>query len=88
VGSRTTGNKAGRFLLAGPRWNRENPNGIKEVVQSDTDFDFVLYRTQLFNPVDIDNLRWIQAGYKIETFRSFSAGQPRHQRPLSSFQSR
>lgn len=43
VGSRTTGNEAGKFLLTGPHWNREKPNGIKEVIQSDTDFDFVLY---------------------------------------------
>src|SRR6478672_782284 len=43
LGSRTTGNEAGKFLLTGPHWNREKPNGIKEVIQSETDFDFVLY---------------------------------------------
>ena len=49
VGSRATGNSAGNFLLAG-RWGGEEPDGIKAVIRSETEFDFVLYRTQLFNP--------------------------------------
>ncbi len=48
VGSRATGNGAGNFLLAGPRWDGKKPEGIKAVIRSETDFDFVQYRTQLF----------------------------------------
>ena len=71
VGSRATGNKAGHFLLAGPRWNGEKPAGIAAVIRSETDFDFVLYRTQLFNPRDIDGVRKVQAGHKVEPLSEF-----------------
>ncbi|MFG1285349.1 DUF1254 domain-containing protein, partial [Xanthobacter autotrophicus] len=52
VGSRATGNAAGNFLLAGPGWKGEKPAGIKEIIRSETDFAFVLYRTQLKGPDD------------------------------------
>lgn len=64
VGSRTTGNGGGRYLLAGPGWQGEKPEGIDEVIRSDTDLAFVLYRTQLFGPSDIEEVRKIQAGYQ------------------------
>jgi hypothetical protein len=65
VGSRTTGNGGGKYLLAGPGWQGEKPEGINEVIRSDTDLAFVLYRTQLFGPDDIDNVKKIQAGYQV-----------------------
>lgn len=74
VGSRATGNGAGSYLLAGPRWKGEKPEGIKAVIRSETDFAFVLYRTQLFDPADIEKVKAVQAGYKVQ--------------PLSQFQSR
>ncbi len=48
VGSRTTGNGGGKYLLAGPGWQGERPEGVDEVIRSDTELAFVLYRTQLF----------------------------------------
>jgi hypothetical protein len=71
VGSRATGNAAGSYLLAGPGWNGEKPDSIKEVLRSETDFAFVIYRTQLFDPPDIDNLKRIQAGYKVQPLSQF-----------------
>jgi hypothetical protein len=64
VGSRTTGNGGGKYLLAGPNWQGEKPEGINEVIRSDTDLAMVLYRTQLLSPSDIDQVRKIQAGYQ------------------------
>jgi len=75
VGSRATENEAGSFLLAGPNWNGETPPGIKEVIRSETDFNFILYRTQLFSPDDIDNVKKIHAGYKVEPLSVF-LGEP------------
>jgi len=75
VGSRATGNEAGSYLLAGPNWKGEKPAGIKEVIHSETEFAFVIYRTQLFNPADIENVKKIQAGYKVEPFSKF-LGEP------------
>jgi hypothetical protein len=71
VGSRATGSEAGHFLLAGPNWKGETPPGIKSVIRSETEFAFVLYRTQLFKPDDIDNVKQVQAGYKVQTLSSF-----------------
>ncbi|WP_312365073.1 DUF1254 domain-containing protein [Ensifer sp.] len=75
VGSRATGNEAGSYLLAGPNWKGETPSGVKAVIRSETEFAFVLYRTQLFNPGDIENVKTIQAGYKVEPLSTF-LGQP------------
>ena len=73
VGSRATGNDAGKFLLAGPNWRGEKPPGVKAVIRSETEFAFVVYRTQLFNPDDIDNVKKIQAGYKVQPLSEFLA---------------
>ena len=75
VGTRTTGNGAGRFLLAGPRWKGRKPSGVKAVIRSETDFVFVVYRTQLFDPADIESVRKIQAGYTVQPLSAF-LGQP------------
>jgi hypothetical protein len=75
VGSRATGGDTGSFLLAGPNWNGETPRGIKKVIRSETEFAFILYRTQLFGPTDIDNVKKIQAGYKVTPLSQF-LGEP------------
>jgi hypothetical protein len=50
IGSRATGNDAGRLSVVGPRWKGETPAGIKKVFQaSTTDFSLTMFRTQLFN---------------------------------------
>lgn len=71
VGSRATGNGAGSYLLAGPTWKGQKPKGIRKVIRCETQFAFVLYRTQLFNPGDIENVKKIQAGYKVQTLSQF-----------------
>jgi hypothetical protein len=71
IGSRTTGNGGGSYLVAGPNWKGEKPSGVKEVIRSETEFVFALYRTQLFNPADIVNVEKVQAGYKAQTLSQF-----------------
>jgi hypothetical protein len=71
VGTRATGNGAGRFLLAGPRWNEQTPNGVKSVIRSETELALIIYRTQLFDPGDIENVKRIQASYKVEPLSQF-----------------
>ncbi|TPG33795.1 DUF1254 domain-containing protein [Mycolicibacterium hodleri] len=66
VGSRTTGNRGGKYLLAGPNWKGDKPEGVNGVIRSDTDLALVLYRTQLFDPADIDNVKRIQDGYQVQ----------------------
>jgi len=71
IGSRTTGNNGGSYLVAGPNWKGETPKGVKKVFRSETEFVFAVYRTQLFNPGDLDNVKKVQAGYKAQTLSAF-----------------
>ncbi len=75
IGSRTTGNDGGTFMIAGPNWNGDVPQGIKKVVRCETEFAIALYRTQLFNPEDLPNVEKIQAEYKLQPLHEFT-GQP------------
>lgn len=71
IGSRATGNGAGSYLIAGPGWYGEAPSGIAEVIRSDTEFVLAIYRTQLFDPADIENVKKIQSEYKVESLSAF-----------------
>jgi hypothetical protein len=71
VGSRTTGNSGGKYLLAGPNWTGTKPAGVNDVIRSDTDLALVLYRTQLFEPGDLDAVKKIQDGYRVEPLSVF-----------------
>ncbi|MEG1039219.1 MAG: DUF1254 domain-containing protein [Pseudomonas sp.] len=75
VGSRATGNGGGTFLLVGPHWQGKVPAGIDRVFRSETEFAFVFYRTQLKGPNDLDNVKKVQAGYKVQPLSAF-LGQP------------
>jgi len=75
IGSRTTGNDGGSFLIAGPGWKGAKPDGIEKVIHSETELALAVYRTQLFNPGDIDNVKAIQASYEVQPLSAF-LGQP------------
>jgi hypothetical protein len=65
IGSRTTGNDGGNFLIAGPGWSGVVPDGIERVFHSETQLMLAVYRTQLFAPDDIDKVKRIPAGYGV-----------------------
>lgn len=71
IGTRTTGNGGGNFLIAGPGWDGETPDGVKKLIRSETDWVYAVFRTQLFNSNDLENVNHIQAGYHIEPLSSF-----------------
>ncbi len=75
IGSRATSNSGGSYLIAGPNWKGKTPKGIKKVIQSETEFVFGVFRTQLFNPADLDNVKEVQAGYQAQPLSIFT-GQP------------
>jgi len=75
IGSRATGNAGGSYLIAGPGWKGETPAGVKKVIRAETELVLAPYRTQLFNPADIENVKRVQAGYKVQTLSAF-LGQP------------
>ncbi|MEQ8849236.1 DUF1254 domain-containing protein, partial [Botrimarina sp.] len=71
IGSRATGNDPGSYMVVGPDWNGEKPEGIKQIFQSTTSFSLVAYRTQLFDPEDMPNVIKVQAGYQVEPLSAF-----------------
>ncbi len=81
IGSRTTGNDGGRFLIAGPKWQGNVPDGITKVIRSETELVVAIYRTQLFSPEDIENVKAVQAGYKAQPLSEF-LGHPAPQSAL------
>ncbi len=71
IGTRATGPEAGDYLVAGPDWNGAKPEGVAKVFRSSTQFAVAIFRTQLFNPADIDNVRKVQAGYAARPLSTF-----------------
>ncbi len=71
IGSRATGNDGGNFLVVGPNWDGPTPKGVKKVIRSETELVLAPYRTQLFNPGDIENVMKVQAGYKAQPLSEF-----------------
>src|SRR5258707_870104 len=71
IGSRSTGNEAGDYMVVGPDWKGATPAGIKKVFQSTTQFSVAGYRTQLFNADDMPNVVKVQAGYKAQPLSAF-----------------
>src|SRR2546430_1214929 len=71
MGTDSTGSEPGDFMVVGPDWKGATPPGIKKVFGSSTQFSVAGCRTQVFNPEDLDNVRKVQAGYKIQTLSSY-----------------
>jgi hypothetical protein len=75
IGSRTTGSEAGDYMVVGPRWVGPRPAGVKGVFRATTDFGLTIFRTQLFDASDLDNVKAVQAGYNVRPLSAF-LGEP------------
>ncbi|HEV3115607.1 MAG TPA: DUF1254 domain-containing protein, partial [Gemmataceae bacterium] len=71
IGSRATGNGSGCYLVVGPSWGGDKPKGVGKVFRCETDFSLAIYRTQLWGPADMDNVKKIQAGYQVMALSAF-----------------
>jgi hypothetical protein len=73
VGSRTTGSKAGKYLIAGPDWKGTKPAGIDSVISSESNLVTLLGRTELkMTKGDIENLKKLQARYKLVPLHKYT----------------
>ena len=63
-GARTTGTKAGTFVITGPNWKGTLPAGMREL-KSPTNMVWILGRTQTNGPDDYPAVHAIQAGFKL-----------------------
>jgi hypothetical protein len=71
LGTRSTGNGGGDFLVAGPGWDGDVPAGVTGVVRCETALVYALFRTQLFSPDDIGAVHRIQDGYRVRTLSDY-----------------
>jgi hypothetical protein len=71
LGTRSTGNNGGHFMIAGPKWQGQQPQNIDRLPRSETDIAYALYRTQLFDEKDLGKVKQIQSGYKVQTLSHF-----------------
>ncbi len=80
VGSRATGFEAGHYLIAGPDWQGEKPEGIDQVLQSESNFILNLGRTQVNGKADLANVIAIQSQYQLTPLSKY-LHQPTPDRP-------
>jgi hypothetical protein len=66
IGSRETGNGAGRYLVKTPDWRGKVPADVKKVITSPTPLVWVIGRTLVEDEADLANVKKIQAGYKLK----------------------
>lgn len=71
IGSRTTGNEGGNYLVAGPEWKGELPKGVNKIIQCETQLALAIYRTQLFNAKDLPNVAKLQKAYKVQSLSAY-----------------
>ena len=71
IGTRATGFKAGKYLIAGPNWSGEKPKGITKVIRSDSNILLALARTQVYSVDDAKNAKKIQSEFKVETLSQY-----------------
>jgi hypothetical protein len=85
VGTLTTGNDAGHFLIVGPDWDGEKPKGISDIIRSETRFIFSVTRTQLFGSDDLGRIKEIQNRYGLKTLSAFLGIDAPAAKPLPDF---
>src|SRR5262245_45653698 len=73
VGSRTTGTKAGNFLLAPPGWSGTFPDGMIKIV-APTPTIWILGRTQTNGTADYDNIHKVMAEYYVTPLSQWGKG--------------
>jgi len=71
LGTRSTGNNGGHYMIAGPDWKGQQPVDVDRVIYSESTIAYALYRTQLFDEKDLNKVKQIQNGYKVQSLSSY-----------------
>jgi hypothetical protein len=64
-GTRTVGTQGGRYLIVGPRWQGQAPDGMT-LLRAPTQIVWLLGRTQTNGAADYDKVHALQDGLKLE----------------------
>jgi hypothetical protein len=71
LGTRSTGNNGGHYMIAGPDWKGQQPVDVDRVIYSESNIAYALYRTQLFDEKDLSKVKQIQNGYKVQPLSAY-----------------
>jgi len=71
LGTLTTGNSGGKYLIAESSWKGKTPEGIDQLIRCETGMFFVVVRTQMMDASDLDNVKRIQGEYQLEMLSSY-----------------
>jgi len=66
IGTRATGNQAGRYLIAGPDWQGVVPEGFNAVIRSPSRLVFLLGRTEVKGATDQKEAANVLTGYALQ----------------------
>jgi hypothetical protein len=81
IGTRATGNNAGKFALSGPDWGGTLPEGV-ELIRCPSFFVGVVGRTQLKGPDDLKNVIAVQDQYSLVPLSKLTGEKPRPVKPV------
>ncbi|MGB5203647.1 DUF1254 domain-containing protein [Eudoraea sp.] len=71
IGTLSTGNKAGKYLIASSSWEGDKPKGIIDIIRCESDLFFTIVRTQLMDENDLNKVEAIQDEYQIQLLSSY-----------------
>jgi hypothetical protein len=84
IGTRTTGNGTGQFMIAGPNWQDETPAGITQVIRTEAHFPFALIRIELKGESDLKRVHSLQDAISATPLSQFTGSEaPASAPPLS-----
>jgi hypothetical protein len=83
IGTRATGNQAGRYLIVGPDWKGEAPTGFNGVIRSPSRVVFLLGRTEVKGEADQKDAVKVLMGYALQPLsRATNSAAPDSPAPL------
>jgi hypothetical protein len=74
IGTRATGDQAGRYLIVGPDWKGELPSGFNGVIRSPSRLVFLLGRTEVKGEADQQDAAKVLMGYALQPLSKVIGG--------------
>ena len=81
MGTRATDGEAGSYVIAGPEWRGEKPDGAKAMFRSESAFVYCIVRIEVRGPADVAAVAALQRGFRFTPLHAFLG---RSQAPAAS----
>jgi hypothetical protein len=82
LGTLSTGNEAGSYMITGPDFKGSAPEGVDQVIPCETDLFFCVVRTQLMDDQDLANVERLQEQYKLEPLSQYLGNEVPESTPM------